>query len=154
MREREFRAFIHGEMVYLPFAALQYFDFEGSYAMSFVVDAYAGFWSHEQYENATEEHCKDAPIMEFTGLTDKNVKKIYEDDIIQILYTDWASKERSDIRTLEQYLDDKSSFGVVVFNNSRYELESIPNKNEMSIHCGTHGFIKVIGNIHQNPELL
>jgi uncharacterized phage protein (TIGR01671 family) len=81
MRELKFRAFIENEMVMLPMAALQYFDFEGAYALSFVVDAYPEFWAHECYEVSSKK-CKDAPIMQFINRKDKNGTDIYEGDIM------------------------------------------------------------------------
>ena len=98
-------------------------------------------------------------LMQFTGLTDKNSKEIYEGDIVRILYTDWASKAEDDPRTLEQYLiEDKCMVGKIVYNAPKFEIsfgigkygdEDFGNTNH-----GTHGWIEVIGNIYENPELL
>ena len=102
--------------------------------------------------------CDYHKIMQFTGLKDKNGKEIYESDIVRILYTDWSSKSDSDPRTLEQYLIDISHVGQVVFNDNSWEVKKHSIKyNDFifsSINHGKYGFIEVIGNIYENPELL
>lgn len=97
-------------------------------------------------------------IRQFTGLTDKNGTKIFEGDVVRILYTDWASKPNNDPRTLEQYLIDISKIGVVEFNDNAWEIKFWSDKYKEYYHStikhGIHGRIDVIGNIHDNPELL
>lgn len=113
-----------------------------------------------------EEYCSDwvefffrkCQVMQFTGLYDKNKKPIYEGDIVRILYTDWASKSQSDERTLQQYLIDIATIGVIEFNEDRFCVKTESKKysdfNYSSIFAGPHGYIEVIGNIYENAELL
>ena len=91
-------------------------------------------------------------VRQFTGSKDKNDKEIYEGDIVRILYTDWMSKSESDERTMQQYLIDISNIGVIEFNEDRFSVK-IENKYN-SIFPGRYGYIEVIGNIFENPELL
>jgi uncharacterized phage protein (TIGR01671 family) len=92
-------------------------------------------------------------ISEFTGLYDKNGKMIFEGDIVKILYTDWISQPLEDTRSLEEYLDSLTKKGVVDF--APYVGWYLKNgKYDLSIISGTHGYIEVIGNIHDNPELI
>lgn len=127
-------------MVELPFAALQYFDFEGHYALSFVVDGYAGFWAHEYYENATKRMCKGAPIMQFTGLKDKNGVDIYEGDLIRF----------ADKYTYVVKFEDAKFVGYHA-NNDWGKWGDIYKLAEPEFD--KYGYF-VIGNIYQNKELL
>jgi uncharacterized phage protein (TIGR01671 family) len=83
---------------------------------------------------------KDYPIMQYTGLTDKNGKEIYEGDIIQ-----WTSSNvfsLGEIRKVQinyveaQYWGQGRNLGV-------YLAELLANEK-----C------EVIGNVFENPELL
>ena len=98
---------------------------------------------------------KNIELMQFTGLHDKNGKDIYEGDIVKILYTDWTSKSDNDNRTLEEYLDSLARIGIVYWDDLSlcYTLK-MKNDCFSSIHCGKYGYIEVIGNIYDNPELL
>lgn len=137
------------ELITLSFAGLQYFDFEGSYALSFVVDGYDGFWAHEQYDTATEE-AKEFPIMKSIGLQDRNQKLIFEGDIVR-LETDSAAR----------YLR-KGHLGVVVFNkaNHRYGFCFLNEYNKGGDECRMYftpikaKAVSIVGNIYQTPELL
>jgi hypothetical protein len=131
--EIKFKAWLPAikEMIELPFAALQYFDFEGSYAMSFVVDGYSGFWAHEHYESTTKENCKGAVIRRFAGLTDNNGEDVYEGDLVK-LYEDGAE-------------DARPIISEVKFKDGAF----YPKPSD----C-VFGVYEVIGNIYENPELL
>lgn len=95
-------------------------------------------------------------IGQFTGLTDKNGKKIFEGDIVKVFYT-----EKRDYHGVK-YDDEFEMIEMVVHNeNSACFMLEIDNEGITMFRplhdFGNNVFIKsieVIGNIHDNPELL
>ena len=72
---------------------------------------------------------EDVILMQYTGLKDKNGKEIYESDIID---TDYGTS-------------------IVFFEDGRFRYEfslDIDDLHYVANEC------KIIGNIHENPELL
>lgn len=96
--------------------------------------------------------CKVAPetVGQYTGLTDKNGKKIFEGDIVKCTDT----------------INDFEFNAVVEFGNPNgeynwgYQLKFISGEeSNFDILCWvdmkeTGAYIEIIGNIHDNPELM
>lgn len=81
-------------------------------------------------------------IEQFTGLKDKNGTEIYHGDICS-----FTSKTGKHIGVVE-WLDNLAGFGLrMVKNNFRYTFSGL---DTMGVNLDT---LKVIGNIHENPEL-
>lgn len=76
-----------------------------------------------------------ATVGQYTGLKDKNGKEIYEGDIIKtdFSYATWI--------------------GFVHFNKGNFELVD-SDKNGQYLTLSVLSDIEIIGNIHDNPELL
>lgn len=132
-REIKFRSFDDGKMIY-----------QNQTIMTDNIDQLWYFFKNVR---------KDAIIMQFAGLRDRNGKEIYENDIVKILYTDWMSKSENDPRTIDEYKNDIAVKGVVKFKDCEFGLE-ICSGNLDSIFCGRHGFIEVIGNTFENVNLM
>ena len=79
-------------------------------------------------------------IEQYTGLTDKNSKKIFEGDIVKCI-------SRFDAKDM-----------VVIFETAEFHLVDCQRYKNYTECCGYRQFgmmeTEVIGNIHDNPELL
>ena len=97
------------------------------------------------YESFLGEAFKNKlPIMQFTGLHDKNGKEIYEGDII------------SERWKVEVYRNDEGTFMVKFHTNPKgnvcRSLKKYLNEREKAVTSDTDCI--VIGNIYENPELI
>lgn len=82
-------------------------------------------------------------VGQFTGLTDKNGKAIFEGDIVK-----WAEVWEHEINGIIE----SEGIDQVVYKGNEFELK---NKDPLLWLYGEEGLtLEVIGNIHDNPELL
>ncbi|EAE3443143.1 hypothetical protein E1313_06355 [Listeria monocytogenes] len=134
MRPIEFRAFsMEHNMYMVGFGVLpvEYTEKEFGYENEIILFT----------EFNGEIRCIPETVGQFTGLTDKNGKKIFEGDIIEIIEIDAFGN-----------LDWNRLKGKVMFSEGAWLVTdnrsfAIPLWSEINE-------IEVIGNIHENPELL
>lgn len=125
------------------FYTISYFDFEGYYI---------------------EEKVIPETVGQYTGLTDKNGKKIFEGDIIR--YSDSGEyemyleslecpEEYDGINFKNMWTINEVVYGIAInypafdLNRHDWEVNGLSNLSESGCY-----FYEVIGNIHDNPELL
>ena len=103
-------------------------------------------------------------VGQYTGLTDKNGKKIFEGDIIRYADEGEYNMYLESLECPEDYegvdFSDLWTYDIVVYgiavgypafdlNNHEWECNGLSNLGESYQY-----FYEVIGNIHDNPELL
>ena len=138
MRKIKFRAWDKVQGCYL-------YDVQGAY------DTLSGCVKYENGENADyDEECFDGfldneqyIVEQYTGLKDVNGKEIYEGDIIEFF---GANKK----------IKVKKEFGIIVYKADRYGagFNSIIQNKEHGYGGINIAQDIVVGNVHENPELL
>lgn len=104
----------------------------------------------------------DDPIMQYTGLKDKNGREIYEGDVLGGIYSEQGEgKTRTTVRGVVTFRG--GSFDVD-FQISRRSISEIGGGGDIRWRCsGSWNIpdsyhqiadIQNIGNVHENPELL
>lgn len=98
------------------------------------------------YGNKTEVLCDT--VGQFTGLYDKNGKEVYEGDILKVECTDGSS-----IYKIVRFVPEKAAFCMAntfeIKDEGRWDIWScVSQRGIKEIEAS------VIGNIHDNPELL
>ena len=109
------------------------------------------FALHNRYAVEKESVCQ------YTGLKDKNGKRIFEGDVVNV----WREQ-----RTIEQVDEFQKYKAVIEFGNPNHlyswgwqlkMIDDAPFNPDILLWVDmeeTGAFIEVIGNIHDNPELL
>jgi len=90
-------------------------------------------------------------VMQFTGMHDKNGKEIYEGDLVLIENTHEKFKDYPLLITFED-----GSFCLRLINTNTFSSaitmrDNIANSRHFE---GVDPIITIIGNLHENPELL
>ncbi|EAG6493509.1 hypothetical protein G5775_001150 [Listeria monocytogenes] len=130
MRDIEYRAFVKKDKKVLPVTDLCFNETEsvgvsgcGDANCTLCVDWYS---------------FDDVVLMQYTGLKDKNGKKIFEGDIVEI--------------DVHDHLDGNVIKGKVIFLEGAW---LVTDSGSFAISLWSEiNEIEVIGNIHENPELL
>ena len=76
-------------------------------------------------------------VGQYTGLTDKNGKKIFEGDIVRMFYA-------------SGYVE----VGVIRYSNDTCRFRFVVEENHIGYGFDDTDIMEVIGNVYDNPELL
>lgn len=99
-----------------------------------------GVWLGWICRNGKDIMTQDIILEQYTGLNDKNGEEIYEGDIVKWLN---GLGEYTEFRV--EWQDNRAR--VCLRNEySEYDYEGLNDKKEL--------YLEVIGNIHENPELV
>lgn len=102
-----------------------------------------------------ELHRDDVELMQFTGLTDKNGKDVYEGDVVRIVPDEKKAFTNEPHHPSFMYGDvAKVEWDDV---NAKFSLFDVHGEDtEIGYYAGWSGWnwLEVIGNIYENPELL
>lgn len=120
-----------------------------------------GFNEHYVFEKSyddcldTTHKIEDCILLQYTGLKDKNVKEIYEGDIIQLINEDFEEiKVVCEFgKVKRQIFDNLVEITGFYFKRLCDDRKTFPILNN---YLGKHDLelFEVIGNMHDNPELL
>lgn len=91
-------------------------------------------------------------VGQFTGLPDKNGKEIYEGNVVaRRAVTVWEEFVDKDGKKWSKSTNrKKEEIGLIKYSDKTAEFES----GNCAVWLGRYDDIEVIGNIHDNPELL
>lgn len=140
-REIKFRGWLKPRWEEDEDANKMYYDIQNSY------DTLGDVKPYDPMTDFREWIDDDIAVVEqYTGLKDKNDKEIYEGDIV---------------RTTDRVTVDGSIFpvGVVEFKQQAFWICNVPSDRPDFTHNETllqywETDLEIIGNIHENPELL
>ena len=93
------------------------------------------------------EFVKPETVGQYSGLTDRSGERIFEGDIVKAPYIDPIFQTTWDMDK------EPTEIALVEFNKGQYYISYIDGEYKFTVDSSKE-HIKVIGNIHDNPELL
>ena len=114
-----------------------------------------GFYENVKLEEATINYVNgkivsSKTVGQYTGLTDKNGKKIFEGDIIRAITLDTGSEEIA-VVCFGNFIDENNGDEYIGFY---IEFDGIKTTATQLAMKECKNRIEIIGNIFDNPELL
>lgn len=137
MRQIKFRTWLKNYQRYQRMVDVQAIDFYNG-TVSYIEDDYVNLeqsWEDEVLDNVV--------LMQSTGLFDKKGVEIYEGDILKIQTSDFYSKKITD-----EYI------GQICFSRGGFFVLTDGHHTDFCLWGKSMATMEVIGNIHDNPELM
>ena len=106
------------------------------------------------FQTSLEEEVNKKTVGQYTGLTDKNGTKIFEGDIVRIAYCfGWDDEQEKDVPE-EEYISKVYSIDGCPFCVDLLHCDGDMSPIAWLDWSYDDAETEVIGNIHDNPELL
>lgn len=132
MRELKFRVWSKQYNSYVSTSDI-YLRLDGEEFVGSAFSMLLGTYSLGNIENASD----DFVVEQYTGFIDKNGKEVYEGDIVEE-YVTYSNGSTEDIVAPVEWDEDEGCYAVALERLHSYDSSEL----------------EVIGNIHENPELL
>lgn len=106
-------------------------------------------------KNRMEQYAIDPDtICQYTGLTDKNGRKIWENDILRGYQYPYRSDGNDNYFAEVTWFENCPAFGIYTFKNPKSNVCGISEGNTEFMENWNSEDWEVIGNIFDNPDLL
>lgn len=130
--------------------------FDGDWVYGFAYKQYSAAKVEEWYIRAFETDYLVIPetVGQYTGLTDRNGRKIFEGDILQGEQYPFNSDGEYNYFAEVCYWDNAPEFGIYIFKNPKANIRGISEGNTCDMQDWESIDWEIIGNIYDNPELL
>ena len=131
---------------------------DGEWVEGYVVQKYG---THFLYDVKNADTCRQNSylvdpntICQYTGLTDKNGKKIWENDILKGFFYPYCHDGEYNYYAQIEWSEYTKAFVIVTVKNPKSSVRGISDGNTELMEGWEPDSWEIIGNIYDNPELL
>ena len=132
-------------------------DYEnGDWVYGLITDTenYQGFAEMTNTDGISGIDVDKNTIGRCTGLRDKNGKLIFKDDVLKGFSYPFLSDEEHNYYAIVVWFEDSAAFGIYTIKNPESKVRGISSGNTEYMSEWDSNNWEIIGNIHDNPELL
>lgn len=134
----------------------KYKNGEWVYGLLTEAENYAGFAEMTNTSGVSGIEVDKNTVEQFTGLTDKNGKKIFEGDLLNGFQYPFYRSESAEHNYFAEviWFTGNCAFGLYTHKHPTAKVKGISAGNADFVEDFNSDDWEVIGNIHDNPELL